>query len=286
MGEIELTRRGPRTTARTVPAVVAGCVLGILVSPVLAQGQAQVPAALENVGVTEHLDERLPMDLSFVDETGESVRLGQYFERERPVVLTLGYYRCRMLCRLVFQGVFDALEGFDWSAGDEYDIVTVSIDPLETHEIAAEKKEEFLGSYGRESAARGWHLLTGDEKSIRTLADAVGFHYRYVEQNGEYAHPAVMFIVTPDGRISRYLYGVNHDPQTVRLSLVEASKGAIGSTLDKVILYCFYYDPAAGSYVPAAVMIMRVAGGITLAVVGVWMTVYWRREARRKRKLA
>ena len=279
-------RRGPGVFLPAALAVVGACVFAVESSPVRAQGQDGVPAVLEEVGVTEHLDERLPMDLEFTDETGEPVRLGRYFENGRPVVLTLGYYRCRMLCKLVFGGVLDSLEGFDWNAGEEYEIVTVSIDPLETPEVAAAKKEEFLESHGRESAARGWHLLTGDEESIRTLADAVGFHYRFVEHNGEYAHPAVMFIVTPDGRISRYLYGVKHDPRTVRLSLVEASKGAIGSTLDKVILYCFYYDPAAGSYVPAAILIMRVAGGITLAVVGLWMTVYWRREARRKRKLA
>jgi protein SCO1/2 len=255
-------------------------------SPALAGLQNKVPEPLEDVGVVEHLDEQIPLDLTFADEAGNPVTLGQYFEGDRPVVLTLGYYRCRVLCNLVIHGVLDSLRDFDWSAGEEFEIVTVSIDPNETPELAAEKKDEYLASYDRESAARGWHFLTGRQKEIQALADAMGFHYRYMEEVNEFAHPAVIFVITPDGRISRYLYGVKHEPQTMRLSLVEASQGKIGSTLDQVLLYCFYYDADAGSYVPAAIKIMKAGGALTLVVVVVWMAVYWAREARRKTRTA
>jgi len=276
-----VTRRRFGTTA-----VLATLVAGVVASPALAERQEALPEPLEEVGVVEHLDERIPLELEFADESGDTVTLGQYFDGDRPVVLILGYYRCRVLCNLVVHGVLDSLRDFDWSAGDEFEIVTVSIDPNETPELAAEKKDEYLASYKRESAATGWHFLTGRPDEIKTLADAVGFHYRYMAEVNEFAHPAAIFVITPDGRISRYLYGVKHDPQTMRLSLVEASQGKIGSTMDKVLLYCFYYDPEAGSYVPAAVKIMKAGGALTLAVVVIWMAIFWAREARRKTRTA
>jgi protein SCO1/2 len=280
-----MMRRRFETIARGGVAPIALAAL-VLAWPARAERQEPLPEPLEEVGVVEHLDEQLPLDLEFADETGEKVTLGHYFDGERPVVLTLGYYRCRVLCNLVIHGVLDSLRDFDWSAGDEFEIVTVSIDPNETPELAANKKDEYLVSYDRESAARGWHFLTGRQEKITVLADAVGFKYRYIEDVNEFAHPAAIFVITPDGRISRYLYGIKHEPQTMRLSLVEASEGKIGSTLDRVILYCFYYDASAGSYVPAAIRLMRVGGGLTLAVVAVWMGIYWAREARRKRRTA
>jgi protein SCO1/2 len=261
-------------------------VLAVVASPAVAERTEPLPEPLEEVGVVERLDERIPLDLVFADEAGNRVTLGRYFDGERPVVLMLGYYRCRVLCNLVVHGVLDSLQDFDWSAGDQFEIVTVSIDPNETPELAAEKKTEYLASYKRESAARGWHFLTGRQEEIKALADAVGFHYRYLPEVNEFAHPAAIFVITPDGRISRYLYGVKHEPQTMRLSLVEASEGKIGSTLDQVILYCFYYDADAGSYVPAAIQIMKIGGALTLAIVVVWMAVYWAREVRRKTRTA
>jgi protein SCO1/2 len=242
-----------------------------------------LPEELEGVGIDERLDEALPLDVQLVDEHGRRVRLGDFFDGERPVVLTLGYYRCPMLCNLVLNGFITTLRELEWTAGDEFDIVTVSINPNETPELAGNKKRNFLAAYGRAPAERGWHFMTASPSSIERLADAVGFRYKRVEGSDEYAHPAVVMLITPDGRVARYLYGVKYDAETLRLSLVEASDGRIGSTLDKVLLYCFHYDAVAGAYAPAATNLMRAGGVLTITLLGILLAVLWRRELRRSR---
>lgn len=265
--------------------LIVACAMGLLVVlPVAAQRTEPLPADLEEIGVTQNLDAELPLDLEFVDDEGRRVTLGSYFESDRPVLLSLVYYECPMLCTLVLDGLVRVMEEMEWVPGDQFEVVTVSIDPEETTQLAQQKKASYLRSYGKAEAAKGWHFLTGDEEAIRRLADTVGFRYRYLEENGEFAHPAVLFVLTPDGRVSRYLFGVQHDPKTLRLSLVEASEGGIGNPVDKFLLYCYRYDPAEGRYAPVAMQVMRVGGGVTIALLGTVLLTFWLREARHKRR--
>jgi protein SCO1/2 len=261
------------------------CAIALLVAlPVAAQRTEPLPQDLEDIGVTQNLDAELPLGLEFIDDEGQRVTLGDYFDSDRPVLLSLVYYECPMLCTLVLDGMVRVMEEMEWVPGEQFEVVTVSIDPEETTELARQKKENYLRSYGNPDAARGWHFLTGKEDAIRHLADTVGFRYRYLEENGEYAHPAVLFVLTPDGKVSRYLFGVQHDPQTLRLSLVEASEGGIGNPVDKFLLYCYRYDPDEGRYAPVAMQLMRVGGGATIVLLGTVLLTFWLREARHKRR--
>lgn len=272
-------------TGRSPGMCVAGAALVLLVAtamPAAAQRKEPLPRELEGIGITEHPGARLPLDLEFTDEDGKPVRLAQYFPGTRPVILTLGYYRCPMLCTLVLNSLVDGIRDLAWTPGREFEIVTVSIDPLETPTLARLKKQNYLEEYARPGAAEGWHFLTGREESIRKLAGAVGFGYRYVEERQQYAHPAAIFLATPDGRMARYLYGVVYQPKTVRLALTEAGQGKIGTTADQLLLYCFHYDGQEGRYVLAATNIMRFGGATTALVVGLWLVTSWRRGARKK----
>lgn len=264
-------------------AVAAGLACALATGAAQAQRSEPLPGDLQGVDVVERLDDPLPLGLEFDEETGRKVALGEYFREGRPVLLVLGYYECPMLCTLVLNGLVDALNDIDWVPGEQFEIVTLSIDPGETPKLAAWKKQNYLEAYGRPAAAAGWHFLTGSETQIRQLADALGFGYRYVEQRDEYAHPAVLFIATPEGRIARYLYGVSYEPRTLRLSLVEASRGKIGTTLDRVLLYCYHYDSTAGRYAPVAVNIMRAGGAISVALLGGFLAWLWVRDVRRRR---
>ena len=242
-----------------------------------------MPKQLQGVGVTERLDSPIPLKLEFTDEDGRAVRLGDYFKGGRPVILTLGYYECPMLCTLVLNGLIETLKNIEWTPGREYEIVTVTINPAETYRLARLKKENYLTEYGRAGAAIGWHFLTGSEDNIKALAGAVGFGYRYDEEIEQYAHPAVIIVSTPEGHVSRYLYGIKYDPRTLRLALVEASAGKIGSTVDQVILYCYHYDAAAGRYAPAAMKLMRIGGAATMILLAGFLAYLWMgRSARRE----
>jgi len=263
-------------------AWAAAVVLFVVALPASAQRQEPLPKDLEGVGISEHPGAKLPPDLEFTDEHGKTVRLGQYFDGRRPVILTLGYYRCPMLCTLVLNSLVDGLKDLPWTPGQQFEIVTVSIDPTETPTLARLKKQNYLEEYGRAGAAGGWHFLTGREENIRKLADAVGFGYRYVEERGEYAHAAAIFVVTPDGRLAKVLYGVLYQPKTLRLALTEAGEGKVGTTTDQLLLYCFHYDAQEGRYVLAATNIMRFGGATTALIVGLWLAASWRRGARRK----
>ena len=271
-----------RKKLRLAPRVV--CVLLLAASGASAQLADQVPPALEDVGVEEHLDAKLPLDVEFVDESGTPVTLGSYFDGDRPVILTLNYYRCPMLCGLQLNGVVEGLTGLDWSIGDQFEMVTVSIDPLETPTLAREKKQNYLKWYDREGAASGWHFLTGRQDDITRLAETVGFRYTYDEASGQYAHAAAIFVSTPDGRVARYLYGIEYPPKQLRLALLEASEGKIGNAIDQLILYCYHYDPSGRSYAPAAMNIMRLGGGATALVLGSSLALFWTRDLRRKRR--
>lgn len=246
-----------------------------------------LPPELVGVGVDEHLNAQLPLDLEFVDHAGKKVRLRDYFDGQHPVILTLNYYKCPMLCGLMLNGLLDAFRQLDWTAGEQFQVVTVSFDPLETHQLAAIKRQNYLTHYESRRAGtavparRDWQFLTGRKASIDPLLDATGFRIRWNEQRQEWTHIAAPIVCTPDGRISRYLYGVLFEPQTLRLSLVEASEGKIGSTIDRVLLYCYHYE--GGEYTLAAMNIVRAGGVLTVLVVGTLLLVLWRRERRHAR---
>ena len=263
-----LTHRASLAVFSAVSVCVAGA---------SAQLNTGVPPELKGVDIIEHLDAKLPLDIVFTNEAGQPVRLGEYFKRERPVVLQIGYMKCPMLCGLVLNGAVDAFTELDWSIGNEYEVICISIDPSETADLARAKKEGYVAVYGRPGAAQGFHLLTGNAGASKAVADAVGFEYRR-QEDGEFAHAAAIFVITPDGRIGRYIYGTKFDPAHLRMALLEASQGKIGTTLDRFILWCHMYDPNAGSYVVAAMRVMQIAGVVTLAVVGGGLLYFWRRE--------
>jgi protein SCO1/2 len=239
------------------------------------------PGELEGVGVDEKLDASIPLDLAFVDSTGQSIRLQEIFAGQRPVLLSLNYSDCPMLCRVQLNGLVDALKEMTWTPGREFDVVSVSIDPAESVERSAETKAKYLKMYGRPVPAAGWRFLTGSQEAINQLADAVGFRFRYVPDRKEYSHAAVLMVCTPPGRVSRYLYGIAYDPQTLKLSLVEAGEGKIGSSLDRVLLFCFHYDPDARRYGMAARRVMQLGGGLTVLVLLCILLPAWIRRRPR-----
>jgi len=246
------------------------------------QGRAEaLPEDLEGVGIEEHLDAPLPLDTVFTDELGREVTLRQYFDGERPVVLNLGYYSCPMLCGLVLNGLVDAMQELSWTCGEDYRVVTLSIDPTETHTLASLKKANAVRELGRPEAAAGWCFLTGREEPIHAVSDAAGFMFRWNEKRQQFAHAAVLVVCTPDGRVSRYLYGIQFDPQTLRLSLVEAADGKAGSSFDRLLLFCFHYDAEEGRYGPEARNLMKAGGLVTVLLLGGILTGFWRRERRR-----
>lgn len=265
---------------RLVPIALAGLLAAC--APALAQDRIEpVPKALQRVGVEEKLDAPLPLQLPFKDDRGRDVTLGSYFKPGRPVILTLNYYRCPMLCTLELNGLVQGLKGLAWTPGDEFQIVTVSIDPNELPPLARAKKQTYLEDLGRPSADAGWHFLTGSAASVDALTKAVGFSYEYDKETDQYGHAAVIFLVSPEGRLTRYLYGVQFDTPTLKLGLVEASKGRIGSALDRFILYCYHYDSNQGHYALAAVKIMRVGGALTVLLLGSVIGGFWLRERKR-----
>jgi protein SCO1/2 len=233
---------------------------------------------LRKVGIDQKLGAQLPAELPFADESGQPVVLGQYLGK--PVILALVYYQCPSLCNLVLTGVLRSVKNLSMTAGDEYEIVAVSFDPRETPEMAAAKKQTYVKDYNRANSARGWHFLTGPEASSKALAEAVGFHYAYDPLTNQYAHASGIMILTPQGQVTRYFYGIDYPERDLRLSLVEASRGRMGSVVDQVLLYCFHYDPSKGKYGVAIVKVLRLAGLITLAALAGFIIVMSRREYR------
>ncbi|UCF36049.1 MAG: SCO family protein [Acidobacteriota bacterium] len=250
-----------------------------LIGPVQGQEAAKQPEALENVGLDQKLGSQVPLNLNFLDESGAPVTLGDYFG-EKPVILTLVYYECPMLCTYILNGTLRAMRAMEFSAGNEFDVVTVSINPDETPELAMSKKVEYLENYQRESGQKGWHFLTGTEDQIKTLADAVGFRYTYDPASGEYVHASGIMVLTPDGQVARYFYGVEYSPRDLRLGLVEASNNEIGSPTDQVLLFCYQYNPLTGKYSFAILSILRVAGALTLIGIALLITLLIRRERK------
>lgn len=227
---------------------------------------------LENVGIDQRLGEQLPLDVKFRDENGSTVQLGDYFGK-KPVVLTLVYYSCPMLCNQVLNGLTSALDVLSFDIGKEFDVVTVSFDARETPDLASNKKETYIQWYKRPGASEGWHFLTGDKASIDKLTEAAGFHYKFDPATNQFVHASGIMLATPDGKLARYFYGIEYAPKDLRLGLIEASEKRIGNPVDRLLLYCFHYDPAAGKYSAAVMNILRLAGVATFTglIAMIWL---------------
>ena len=243
---------------------------------------ADRPKALRDVGFEQRLDAQLPLDIPLRDEHGKPVRLGDYFG-DKPVVLSLVYFECPMLCTLSLNGLASALDVLSFNIGDEFEVVTVSFDHRETPEMAAAKKTAYVDRYGRDGAKAGWHFLTGDEASVKRLTEAVGFQFAWDPETEQWAHPAGVLVATPDGRLARYLYGVEYAPKDLRLALVEAAQHRIGSLVDELLLYCYRYDPATGKYGAQIMTAVRAGGVLTVATLVAFVVVMRRRELRAAR---
>jgi protein SCO1/2 len=242
---------------------------------------AEVPLPDGAVDVVERLGERIPKDLPFVDSTGKKVRLADYLHG-RPLVLALAYYRCPVLCNLLLNGLASALQKVDWHLGTDYDVVTLSLDPSETPALAAEKRHGYLQALGQPNAT-GWGFLTGRVDDIDSLSDAVGFRYSYIDKQRQFAHVAALVVIAPDGRISRYLYGVEFPARQLKLALFEAAAGKVGTTFERVLLRCYRYDPRSKSYELFVTRYFRVVGTVMIVLVGGLLGALWRRDLRRVR---
>jgi protein SCO1/2 len=275
-----LSNRGVRIAAAVALAIsfsgAANRCLGV---------DGELPPPLRDVGFDQRLGADVPLDLLFRDESGQEIPLGRYFGEQRPVILSLVYYRCPMLCTLVLNGLTSSLKALPFAAGREFEIVTVSFDPRETPALAAAKKAAYLERYGRPEAGEGWHFLTGDEDPIRRLADAVGFRYTYDPELDQYAHASGILVLTPEGKIARVFYGVEYAPRDLRLGLVEASQNRIGTLVDQLLLFCFHYDPAAGKYGAVALNLVRAGGVVTVLGGGLAIASLLRRERRRASRI-
>jgi protein SCO1/2 len=242
-------------------------------------GQVQTgwrPALLRSVGIDQKMGAQVPVDLPFIDESGRTVTLSQYLGK--PVILALVYYQCPSLCNMVLNGVLRSVKSIAMTAGEQYEIVAVSFDPRETWEMAAAKKVSYVRGYNRDGADHGWHFLTGPEASSKLLADAVGFRYAYDAVNNQFAHGSAIMLLTPEGRVTRYFYGIDYPARDVRLGIVEASDRRIGSAVDAVMLYCYHYDPSNGRYGMVIMNVLRVAGFATVAALASFMTIMFRRD--------
>lgn len=269
--------------------VMAFALLGALAFPRDASAQVnETPPELDHVDVVEHLGGRLPLDAQFRDSEGKSVHLADYFDGKRPVVLVFAYHTCPMLCSLVLDATVQGLRAIPWTAGNQYDVLSISIDPRDTPETAEKKRSQVAGKYGPRDGAvepseHGFHFLVGDEANIKRASDAVGFEFKYDERQGQYAHPAAIYLVTPDARIARYLYGISFDPKDLRLGLLEASEGRLISSVERLLLYCYHYDPQGKHYAIVAMRVMRIGGVITMFLLGGLLGLLWLRERKRPR---
>ncbi|MBI2682285.1 MAG: SCO family protein [Acidobacteriales bacterium] len=243
------------------------------------------PSILLQVGIDQKLGEQAPLDAGFVDESGNAVTLGKYFNRKRPVLLAMVYYDCPMLCDQVLNGMTSALDVLKFDAGKEFEVVAVSFDPRETPGLAQDKKHLYLGRYRRPGAEQGIHFLTGKQESITALTKAVGFRYAWDESSKQFAHASGLMLLTPEGKVAQYYYGIEYSPKDMRLGIIEASNEKIGNTVDTLLLYCFHYDPTTGKYGAVAMNIMRLGGVLTVLLLGTFMGVSFWREAQANRGL-
>ena len=285
-----MIRRAVRALARCTVAALAA---GAMAMPASAQRSLEVgfqqapestdaPKELEGLAVQDRRGESLPMQASLRDESGQPVTLQAIFADGRPRLLQLGYMKCPMLCSLALNGLVRGMQGLDWSVGDQFDVLFISINPSENAELAAAKRKGYAAEYGRPGGEKGWRFLTGDEATVRSIADAVGFPYRRMP-DGEFAHPAAVFVMTGDGRLSQYLPGVAPSSSDLRLALTGAGEGKLGSTFDRFVFWCHQFDPTKGGYVLWAFRVMQLGGGLTVVAMAATLFLLHRREARARR---
>jgi protein SCO1/2 len=296
-----MTRTANKTQFAATLIAMAACVLALLV-PGRAQAQiSSMPRELEHVGVTEHLDGPLPLDTQFRDHTGAPVTLGKYFDGKRPVVLQFAYHTCPVVCGMITNNLAAGLKGVPWTAGEEFDVVTISIDPNESLERTAAKRTSILHEYGRgpgvkelqalqpnaggggSTTSLGWHFLVGSQASIDAVTKAAGFEYQYDERQKQWGHPSVVFVVKPNGHMARYLYGLEFPSNDLRLGLLEAAEGRHITTVEQVILYCYHYDPQGGKYVLVAQRVMQVGAGGVAVVLIAFLGLFWTKELVKKK---
>jgi len=272
---------------RDLKKVIIGCVFAAAFVLFLASGaDAQdlfvqnpggKPEVLKNVGLDQKLNAQVPLDLTFRDEHGATVNLGQFLQG-KPAILTMVYYKCPMLCTEVLNATLNTLKEVPLEIGKDFSVITVSIDPTEKPVLAEAKQIMYTGLYGRRGAVHGWHFLTGDENQIQKLAAAVGFRFVYDKESSQFAHASGIMVLTPEGRLSRYFYGISYPPRDVRLALVEASQGKIGSTADTILLFCFHYDPITGKYAVTILNVVRAAGALSALGIALMIFIFARRE--------
>jgi protein SCO1/2 len=259
-------------------AILCACAVALGAPPVWAQQAASAqPTLLHGVGIDQRMDQQVPGDLVFRDETGKAVRLGDYFGK-RPILLSLVYYNCPFMCTEVLNGELRAMQGIPLILGKDYEAVTVSFDPKDGPGDGTLKHRIYTGLYGHPASAGAWHFLTGNQDSIRALTEAVGFHYAYDAPSGQFAHATGIMILTPEGRVSRYYYGLQYPTRDVRLGLVEASNGKIGSPTDAALLFCYHYDPLTGKYGLIVSNVIRMAGLVTTLVLAIFLGLMFRHE--------
>jgi protein SCO1/2 len=240
----------------------------------------RTPPGIIELAWQQRLNQQVPLDLPFRDESGRSVRLSE-LAGTRPLILVLAYYRCPQLCNLVLNGLLEGLRGVEFRAGQEFEVVMVSFDARETPEIARAKRDSYVASYARPGTEDHWHFLTGDEPEIARLAEAIGFRYAFDAAHDRFNHASGITVLTSDGRVSRYLFGIRFAARDLRLAIVEASAGKVGSVTDQFLLYCFHYDPATGKYLFAIMTAMRIGGALTVAILAVFLVRAWRQDRRR-----
>lgn len=239
-----------------------------------------IPKVLKEIGIDQKLGEQIPLDVEFKDETGRTVKLAEYFGKKKPVILALVYYECPMLCNEVLNGLTGALKGISLDAGKDFDVLAISFDARENEipDLAKNKKAAYLRRYDRPGSENGWHFLTGTQDSIDKITEAVGFRYRWDEKTNQFAHVGGIIILTPEGKVSKYFYGIEYAPLDLKLALIESSEGHIGSLSDQLLLYCYHYDPATGTYGFAILRAIRIAGILTLLAIGAMFFYFWRKN--------
>jgi protein SCO1/2 len=260
-----------------VGAFLMSTVMDVYAQDLFVQNPGGKPEVLKNVGLDQKLNAQVPLDLTFKDEHGASVTLGQLLQG-KPAILTMVYYKCPMLCTEVLNATLNTLKEVPLEIGKDFSVITVSFDPSEKPVLAEAKQIMYSGLYGRRGAVHGWHFLTGDEEQIQKLAAAVGFRFVYDKESSQFAHASGIMLMTPEGRLSRYFYGLKYPPQDVRLALVEAGEGKIGSTVDEILLFCFHYDPVTGKYAVTILNVVRAAGALSALAIALMILIFARRE--------
>ncbi len=237
-----------------------------------------LPSLLQKVGIDQKLNSQLPLDAEFKDENGNAVKLGDYFGKGKPVVLALVYYECPMLCNEVLNGLTGSLKGISFDAGKDFDVVAISFDARENEraDLTKNKKASYMARYGRAGAEKGWHFLTGEQSEIDKVTQAVGFNYQFDEKSNQFAHAGGIMVATPEGKLSRYLYGIDYSPKDLKFSLMDSAQSKIGNPVEQLYLYCFHYDPSSGKYGLAILSVLRLLAVATLLGIGGLLIVFWR----------